>query len=352
MNELMRREMLSQSAMLRDGLKDMRRQAQQLVLPAIDRVVLTGSGDSYIAAMAVEYAWQRRSRAAVWATPAAAAARFGHGRMDGLVVVVSVSGEVSRTIEAAEVGVNAGATVIAVTSAADSTLARASTATIVMPSPITRSTPHTRDYTATLLALLTLLERTAGTRITELDTWPDLIDPVLQRAADWAERELPGHAENTIFLGMGPDRGTAAYGALKLWEAGGLSAYWDDLEEFAHGSQLLVRPGDDAVVFAAGKGAARAAEMLPGIIKMGLRPHVISDGFQLADASCIMLPRLSADLVSLVACLPIQAMTYAVAQRNQLDVTDPVGRVSTAAAYDECHVEWTKRSVVDASQGA
>ena len=150
MNELMWREMQAQPDDLAAALPELRRQATSLSSLSPERVLLTGSGDSLFAALSLEMAYGLELGRPVWAMPSAAAARYGSGRLGGLTIVISVSGEVRRTIEAAMSAHIAGGKVLAVTSGAESTLAREADAVIVMPQPITRTTPHTRDYTTTL----------------------------------------------------------------------------------------------------------------------------------------------------------------------------------------------------------
>ena len=275
MNELMLREIQSQPADLAKALVDLRGQAAGLGLSHPTKVVLAGSGDSGFAAAAVELAYTRTLGCPVWALPSAAASRYGQERIDGLTVLISVSGEVRRTIEAAMATRTAGGRIVAITAGASSSLAGLADAVLVMPEPITRATPHTRDYTMTLLALLVLLEALSGTAIPELDAWPGQIARLLAPAASWADRlaERFSSVDAPVwFLGMGPDRGTAAYGALKFWEAGGSAALWDDLEEFGHGSQLMARPGQLFVVFASGPAEWSGGEMRDGMQRMGLPP--------------------------------------------------------------------------------
>jgi glucosamine--fructose-6-phosphate aminotransferase (isomerizing) len=352
-NELMLREMQSQPNALAEALSDLRIQAAQIALPRVDRIVLTGSGDSGYAAMALEHAYQATARVPVWALSSASASRFGELRVGGLTVVISVSGEVIRTIEAAQAARAAGGTVVAVTAAGSSTLVGVSDAALVMPKPITRATPHTRDYTLTLLALAVILEWVTDRRMNELDEWPGQVAEVLERAMRWAE-DLPRLEEERqpIFLGLGPDRGTAAYAALKFWEAGGMRALWDDLEEFGHGSQLVAMPGDQAVVFATGRGASRAAEMLPGLARMGLTPIVVADAR--ADPAALLsltepfqLPELDPNLVGLLSCIPVQAITYIAANRRQIDVTVPLGGRPEGPIFDAVHVEWMRQSQLE-----
>jgi fructoselysine-6-P-deglycase FrlB-like protein len=348
MNELMWREMESQPDDLAAALPDLRRQAIDLAKLPAPRVVLTGSGDSLFAAMALELAFGVELGCPVWALPSAAAARYGSGRVDGLTVVVSVSGEVRRTIEAAMAARQLGGRVVAVTAGRDSTLAREADAVILMPPPITRATPHTRDYTLTLLALLTTLEGLTGRLLPELDAWPTQVRRLLNDATTWADGLAARYAKTTgpvWFLGMGPDRGTAAYGALKFWEAGASAAWWDDLEEFGHGSQLAARPSELAVLFACGPAANRAHEMRDGIARMGLVPQLIGEAG--GDSDGLRLPPIRRELTPLYTTFGPQALAFAFATARGIDVELPMGGNALGAIYDDVHRDWMRQSALD-----
>jgi len=344
----MRREMESQPTDLAEALVDLRSQAANLRLPRPTQVVLTGSGDSGHAAMALEVAFARQLGLPVWAMPSATAARYAQGGTGGLSVVISVSGEVRRTIEAAMAAQAIGSNVIAITAGGDSTLVGIADGALIMPAPISRATPHTRDYTMTLLALLALLEALAARPIAELDAWPAQVRQILSSANDWADRLASRFASSSgpvWFLGMGPDRGTAAYGALKFWEAGGSAAWWDDLEEFGHGSQLVARPGELAVLFACGPAAGRAAEMADGLTEMGLVPTLITDGPQ-NSFDGFELPRISAELSPLLASIPPQVLSYAFATERGIDVALSLGGSPLGEVYDRVHRNWMRNSAL------
>jgi glucosamine 6-phosphate synthetase-like amidotransferase/phosphosugar isomerase protein len=144
---------------------------------------------------------------------------------------------------------------------------------------------------------------------------------------------------------MGPDRGTAAYGALKFWEAGGSAAWWDDLEEFGHGSQLAARPGELAVLFGSGPAASRAIEMREGIAKMGLIPQVIGDMSDGPDA--LRLPSIRRELSPLYTTIGPQALAYAFATARGIDVELPMGGNALATVYDAVHRDWMRHSALD-----
>jgi fructoselysine-6-P-deglycase FrlB-like protein len=349
MNELMLREIHSQPADLAAALIDYRRQVAGLGLRRPTKVVLAGSGDSGFAASAVELAYTRTLGCPVWALPSAAAARYGADRIDGLTVLISVSGEVRRTVEAAMAARNAGGQIVAITAGANSSLAGLADFLLLMPEPITRSTPHTRDYTMTLLALLVLLEGLSTSTIHELHTWPDQIRDLLAPATSWADglaERFAGSDAPVWFLGMGPDRGTAAYAALKFWEAGGSAALWDDLEEFGHGSQLMARPGQLSVMFACGPASSRAREMLGGMQRMGLAPALVGDG-PFEDGDHLQVPGILPELSPLLTSIPPQALAHAFASRRGIEVELPMGGDPLGEVFDEVHHDWMRKSALN-----
>ena len=109
-------------------------------------MIISGSGDSYIAAVAIESLFQHHLDVAVQALPALDASRNRLPQAGDLTVVISISGEVSRAVELARAASSAGATVVGVTAASDSTLAQSCDVVLTTPQPIDRSIPHSRDY--------------------------------------------------------------------------------------------------------------------------------------------------------------------------------------------------------------
>jgi fructoselysine-6-P-deglycase FrlB-like protein len=351
MNEMMLREIEDQPRALAEALTDLRRQASGLPLPEAGDVVLTGSGDSLFAAMAVEMLFSRESGRAVWALPSLSLSRFPRPAGSRLVVAISVSGEVIRTLEAASAEAERGSTVIAIVANADSSLARMADGYLVMPTPLSRQTPHTRDYTLTLLALAVLCEHLAGHRLEALDLWPSLARATIPAALDWAKTLLPAPPERTVwFAGAGPDRGTAAFGALKLWETGASLAGWDDLEEFAHGPSLIAAAGDDVVLLAAERAATRAYELVPGLVKLGLRPILIGPtvGAQAPPCPHFSPPALGDWAWSpFLSCLPVEALSYVYAVHREIDIMLPLGGKPHGRIYNEVYDEWMRDSAME-----
>ncbi|MEO6208188.1 MAG: SIS domain-containing protein [Candidatus Limnocylindrales bacterium] len=348
MNEAMLAEIRSQPAMLEQSLIDLRGQVQKIgVGKPFRRVLLTGSGDSVIAALALETLFRANLDAEIRVVSSLQASRYEALDTETLVVAISVSGGVARTIEAVLRARDAGAQTVAVVARDGSQLGEAAHEQLRMASPMTRTTPHSRDYTATLLALAVLLERLTPRTFTELERWPELTDNTLDRAFV----EMPSWADEspqTIFLGAGPDAATARYAALKFWEGGSMRAIWDDLEEFAHGSQLMTAPGHTVVMLATGPGAGRALEFRPGMQALGLRVRLVTDRSTIVGPDSFQTPDLGGTAWSpLVMCLPVQVFTYLTVQRRGIDLSLAMGGAEYGERFQEMHVEWTKRSALD-----
>jgi len=339
----------SQPETLKSALDTFRRRLEDVEdLRTCRRVVLTGSGDSLIAATALESLFRAVLSAEVRAVSSLDAAAFEPADDSTLLVAISVSGEVSRTIEAALRFRRAGAVTAAVTANPASRLGTACDLTVEMPKPLVRSIPHARDYTVSLLALLAVAERLHGRRLALIDAWIAVSPTVIDSSLDWAER-LEAHDQRTWFLGAGPDRATAMYGAMKFWEAGGMDAGWDDLEEFAHGSHILIRPGDRVFIAAAdGRGLVRAIEIVEGLKEIDVPAVVITDGDCPGDVQTIRLPSLGGDIWQpLVSCLPVQAITRRAALVSGVDIHDPYFGRDYGPSLDRIYTGWTKHSPIN-----
>lgn len=341
----MLQDIQAQAAALVEAVPDLRQQVARL--PFDERrssVVLTGSGDSWIAALAVEPLFASRFAGSVRALPALDASRYRRWREADLAVAISVSGEVSRAIEVVLRARASGASTIAITASPRSTLAMAAEHVLLMPPPIDRSIPHSRDYTLTLAALAVLLEWLTHSTMPELGVWTSLISALVDDSFRTI-RDLQQPSGRTWFLGAGPDRASAMYGALKFWEAAGLAAWWDDLEEFGHGSQLMAVPADRAVLIVAGEGLDRAEEMIPGLRRMGIEPLVVSEdtpGLPVTHLATRGLGEL--EWHPFVSCIPLQVLAYRDATDQGLDVSVPLFGREYGQVFEDVHVEWTKRS--------
>lgn len=229
----------------------------------IRRIVLTGSGDSYCAALAAAPALRAWTGLPVHAMVSMEASRYLDtngvllsGRHRGLLVVaISSSGEVARLIEAVRRLRKLGAITLAITGASDSRLAQSVETFLNIAIPPVGGGPGVRSYIASILGVLHL-----GIRISEM------LMRMTMDHADGLRRELTQLSEplsrqailcvdpiaafvsswNSAFavdcLGSGPGIASAHYAAAKLVEASGLHACAQDAEEFHHLNYFVEEP--------------------------------------------------------------------------------------------------------------
>ena len=191
---------------------------------SIQRIVLTGCGDSHAAAMAVRYAFEALTGIPTEVVPAIELSRYysesqlGFAPHNPLVIAVSNSGGIARVSEAIQRAVAHGAFALGVTGNPDSPLGRCASRILPLSVPPFESAPGTRSYLVSLLALLLLAIRFGEVRGRyTMDQAMDYRADLLAQA-DALERALPAMDEQIKrlagewkdleafdFIGAGPD---------------------------------------------------------------------------------------------------------------------------------------------------
>ncbi|MFZ1399909.1 MAG: SIS domain-containing protein [Candidatus Promineifilaceae bacterium] len=268
----------------------------------ISRVFSTGCGDSYFAPLNAELAFEQLAGLPCEPLTALQFARYAvgflpeTGRGSNLVLAVSVSGGVSRTVEAMALAKQAGATAVALTGNPTGPLGQAAefvVETAVPPLPAELQgliVPGTRSYVASQLALYLCaiqlgenrghLSKAAANKLRrELAHTADrmaqtiaLSDKATRQAAEaWHD------ADQFVFCGSGPNYGTALFSAAKVLEASGDTAVAQDTEEWAH-LQYFGRQVATPTVFigAGGWDEGRALELVTAAQAIGRRVAAIA----------------------------------------------------------------------------
>jgi glucosamine--fructose-6-phosphate aminotransferase (isomerizing) len=211
----------------------------------IREVLICGCGDSHHAASGVEHAYAYWGRLPVRAANSMVTARYLLGRPTQdysatLVIAISSSGEVARTVEAVEIARALGAVTLAVTNNPGSTLAHAAQMSLSVPLPDHPHGPGLLSYLASLLSGFAILHRLSGDRqASEIEICIRMIPEV---CGNWFEQEMKSGAEfgraisgsSCVFVGGGPAYASAMFGAAKTIEAAGEHAWAQDVEEWAH----------------------------------------------------------------------------------------------------------------------
>jgi len=259
---------------------------------SLQRLFVTGCGDSHHAALATEWAFE--SLAGVPTEPMAALqfARYAAAYVPrgSAVVGVSVSGGVSRTAEALTLANQIGAHTIALTANPGGLVGLAAKQTILVqsppfPEPPGMITPGVRSYTANQIALILIAAHLGEMRGVITSDDADAVRRELRALAAAAERTIEASdsaaqtlarewadASEFVFTGGGPNFAAALFSAAKVLEASGDSALGQDTEEWAHLQYFAkVASTPTFIISAGGRDLSRATEVAVAARTIGRR---------------------------------------------------------------------------------
>jgi glutamine---fructose-6-phosphate transaminase (isomerizing) len=257
---------------------------------SVKRIVITGCGDSHMAGLAAELAFEQIAGIPTEPMTAMQAARYGTPHFEKLfprnplTIGISVSGTVARTREALALARNEGALTVAVTANPDSPLAAAAERIFDCTVPDFAPAPGIRSYRVSLLVLYLLAIRLAevsgrltqdqaGQMREQLKGTADAIEATIQAVEERTRELATAVAEQTnfVFVGDGPNYATALFSAAKVIEAAGRHAMGQDTEEWAHLQYFVnVEPATPTFIISpAGRGHGRAAELVEVMRRIG-----------------------------------------------------------------------------------
>lgn len=254
---------------------------------SLKRIFLTGCGDSYHACYGAEMAFQQFAGVPTQAFSALTFSRYQVGFIPdtgpntNLTIAVSVSGVVSRTIEALRLARQAGAVGVALTGAPGKPLGQAAEKvfqTTVPPLPdelAGMTVPGVRSYLASQVALYLAAIRIGEVRGHFTTAQADALRAELAGLADVMEATITAcepiakdlmsawrDSPDFVFVGAGPVYSSAMFSAAKLLEASGEAAMAQETEEWTH-LQYFANDTRTATVLmsAAGYDSDRMAEL-------------------------------------------------------------------------------------------
>ena len=226
---------------------------------SLKRVYLVGCGDSYHASVGAELAFHQLAGIPTQALSSLTFSRYTVGYLPptgpntNLVIAVSVSGGVSRTIESLRLAIKAGATGVALTGTAQAPLAQSTNRvfqTTVPPLPDELAgmvVPGVRSYLASQMALYSAAIRIGEVRghlttaqadslRAELLGLADVMEATIKACEPIAKEVVAGWkaAREFVFVGAGPMYGVAMFSAAKVLEASGDPAMAQETEEWTH----------------------------------------------------------------------------------------------------------------------
>ncbi len=303
------------------------------------RVYLVGCGDSWYCGLATRLAFEAWAGVPTEALQALEFSRYycAYAPKDALVVAVSNSGRVSRTVEAVLQAKSRGIKTVGCTREAESRLAQVSDVVLDLGYPERVQGPGTSSYMASMLVqycIALYLGELSGTvtpdqvikKLAEISSLAD----GMQRTVDENIRllsELGESATKTtklIFIGGGPNYGTAFFSMAKVLEAAHLNATGQELEEWAH-EQYFVSDSETYFFVLAAPGASidRSREQFWAAKQVGAKTIAICDHADVetarhADAAVKIFGGGEEVLSPLLYCIPGELFAYSFAATKDL----------------------------------
>ncbi|GAB6047557.1 glutamine--fructose-6-phosphate transaminase (isomerizing) [Methyloparacoccus murrellii] len=257
-----------------------------------------------------------------------------------LFVTISQSGETADTLAALrEAGQLGYAHTLAICNVPESSIVRASDASLMTRAGPEVGVASTKAFTTQLVALLLLvlalgrrngLERAREARIvTELESLPRQVEQVLAlEAAIRAWAELFGDKQDALYLGRGPQYPVAMEGALKLKEISYIHAEAYPAGELKHGPLALI--DEEMPVIAVAPNNELLEKLKSNLQEVHARGGQLfvfaDDEAPLANIPGVRLLRVAEtdDVVApIVFTVPLQLLAYHVALIKGTDVDQP-----------------------------
>ena len=309
---------------------------------SLRRVVLTGCGTAWHAALVGEYAIEELARLPV-EVEYASELRYRNPVLGpgDLAVAISQSGETADTLAALREARDRGARVMAVCNVVGSTIAREAGVGVYTHAGPEIGVASTKAFSTQCAALIMLAIQWGGLRgalgteravalARELASLPDRIESLLAGAESIGGiAEAYADAANALYLGRGINFPIALEGALKLKEISYIHAEGYPAAEMKHGPIALIDERMPVVVIATGDGVVRD-KVMANIEEIRARRGrvigLVNEGDGAIGPLCdhlIRVPATSTVLSPLINVVPLQLLAYHMADRRGCPIDKP-----------------------------
>ncbi|MFZ5445352.1 MAG: glutamine--fructose-6-phosphate transaminase (isomerizing) [Myxococcota bacterium] len=259
-----------------------------------------------------------------------------------LAVAISQSGETLDTLAAMREAKSRGATTMTLCNVVGSAMTREADFTVLTNAGPEIGVASTKAFTTQLVGLYmlaiklgrlrgTLTKEQAQEHLTALSGVPAVVEQVLHieaKVKEIARKYM--NAQDFLFLGRGPMHPVALEGALKLKEISYIHAEGYAGGEMKHGPIALIDEKLPVVVIAPHEPQVHYEKIIGNIEEVRARGGqviaVVEEGDTHAKSlanDVIEIPRTSALIAPLVATIPLQLLSYHVADLRGTDVDQP-----------------------------
>lgn len=300
----LRRQVMSLPQLMRDQYADLEPKTRTVLTTPeifnIQRIVLTGCGDSYAALLAMKPAFEKYAKIRTEVVTAIDLSRdydrrnLGYAPQSPLVIAVSNSGQVARIGEAVQRCRKHGAFTLGVTGHEDSVLGQSAERVLKLDIPKFESAPGTRSYMVCVMALYLLAVRIgevrgrytmdeARARRKEIPALADALEAALPAMDDTAFTVAQTWKDMTSFdfAGSAFEYAAAYFSQAKIYEAIGRPAMSINTEEWLHLNFFVNHPEQiGTMIYAAGdnKADSRTQETISYALQLQRPLCVVADG--------------------------------------------------------------------------
>ncbi len=257
LDNALRRQVFSLPSLMKEQYEDLEPKTRKLLTTpeifSIQRIVLTGCGDSYAAAMATKHIFELLTNIPVEVVSAIELSRLYHDKQLGFsaqnpfVFAVSNSGGVARIDEAMQRANKYGAFTVGITGNEQSPLGQAAQRVLKLAIPDFESAPGTRTYLVSVMSLLLLAIRIGEVRgcytmdqamayrydiCAQAERLEEMLPEMDKQMEELSEQWSTFPAFD--FVGAGFDYAAAWYGHAKIYEAAGKFAMHNYSEDWLH----------------------------------------------------------------------------------------------------------------------
>ncbi len=329
---------------IKPDLKDLHLGGLYDVMPRLieaKRIIIIGCGTSWHAGLVGEYLFEDLARLPV-EVEYASEFRYRNPLVtkDDVVIAISQSGETADTLAAIQLAKEAGALVLGICNVVGSSISRETDAGVYTHAGPEIGVASTKAFTAqvtVLILMAILIGRKRGLLtdevyfelIREMDQIPSKLEFLLTLNDKYRQlAEMYKGAHNFLYLGRGYFFPVALEGALKLKEISYIHAEGYPAAEMKHGPIALIDRLMPVVVIAAkDKSYEKIVSNIQEVkARNGIVIAIVTEGDtiikNMAD-HVLEIPTCDEKLVSLLAVVPLQLLSYHIAVMRGCNVDQP-----------------------------